>query len=406
MNSNSIDIFNAKPTIKAAGQSLYEDLEKLAKEILEAENKGEVTKMHALIDEYFEVMKIGENIAKGASGFINSIVNTPKEVIKISQRMYGIKKKELKIQYKICKYNYNAESQDKKIQTPTVTMVCTDGKNIESYMMERVDGQTLGDYISKNKKEISEDKKRNIFMQIYKQFSNIESAKIYHGDIKLDNMIIDTKGVIHIIDWGCAQDLDAATFKIVGNGNKLSVPHIVSIKYLSHYIGMETYLRERYCAVNPEFFDPDIINNYFDHDVVKLDPSYLTQFACVMSFYDFENGGFLPKNIQKYNDFKYALEAFSSVELNEIANALCGNKNFKYTTKIGELLQNKPVQEQFQLIKRMGLEKCEENKKINNAAYAKYLDSKKEQENEKSALGSQQNPKELDKKKEQQFMKE
>jgi serine/threonine protein kinase len=65
--------------------------------------------------------------------------------------------------------------------------------------MEWIDGSTLGDYL-KNK-NISKNKKLNMFIDICSALEHAHSRNIIHGDIKPSNIIIDEIGRAKLIDF-------------------------------------------------------------------------------------------------------------------------------------------------------------------------------------------------------------
>ncbi|KAI7866771.1 kinase-like domain-containing protein [Spinellus fusiger] len=65
------------------------------------------------------------------------------------------------------------------------------------------DGMNLFDYIEINK-HISEIKVKMIFRQIVEAVHHLHKNKIVHRDIKDENIIIDSRDRIQLIDFGCA----------------------------------------------------------------------------------------------------------------------------------------------------------------------------------------------------------
>ncbi|RCH93541.1 hypothetical protein CU098_007725 [Rhizopus stolonifer] len=65
------------------------------------------------------------------------------------------------------------------------------------------DGMDLFDYIELDKK-MTEDEIRHIFYQIASAVKHLHTHRIVHRDIKDENVILDQKGTIHLIDFGCA----------------------------------------------------------------------------------------------------------------------------------------------------------------------------------------------------------
>ncbi len=53
-------------------------------------------------------------------------------------------------------------------------------------------------------KEIPESKIKEIFIQIVEGVKYIHEKNYYHGDLKLENIVIDKDGHVRIIDFGLA----------------------------------------------------------------------------------------------------------------------------------------------------------------------------------------------------------
>ncbi|CAD5121723.1 DgyrCDS10204 [Dimorphilus gyrociliatus] len=70
-------------------------------------------------------------------------------------------------------------------------------------VMERPDPvKDLFDYISENVTALDEDKARDFFRQIVKIISQVHNAGVCHRDIKDENILVDSKGDLHLIDFG------------------------------------------------------------------------------------------------------------------------------------------------------------------------------------------------------------
>ena len=69
--------------------------------------------------------------------------------------------------------------------------------------MEHINGVSLLNYLkSKPNRKIDEEIVKNIFNQIISGIQYIHSKHISHGDIKLENLLIDSNNNIKIIDFG------------------------------------------------------------------------------------------------------------------------------------------------------------------------------------------------------------
>lgn len=69
--------------------------------------------------------------------------------------------------------------------------------------MDLVNGVSLLNFLkSQHERKIPEDKCKEIFFQIVKGVSYCHSLKICHRDIKLENIIVDNKNNVKLIDFG------------------------------------------------------------------------------------------------------------------------------------------------------------------------------------------------------------
>ena len=91
----------------------------------------------------------------------------------------------------------------KKIKHPNIVSLLQviETKTRGYLILELVEGQELYEYI-KNSGHIEEDEARQIFLQILSAVSYCHRHGIVHRDLKPDNIMIDNKGSIKIIDFG------------------------------------------------------------------------------------------------------------------------------------------------------------------------------------------------------------
>lgn len=69
--------------------------------------------------------------------------------------------------------------------------------------MELVEGESLLSYLkSQPERKLDENSTKNIFQQIISGMVYLHSKNIFHRDIKLENIIIQNKNLIKIIDFG------------------------------------------------------------------------------------------------------------------------------------------------------------------------------------------------------------
>lgn len=69
--------------------------------------------------------------------------------------------------------------------------------------LEHIPGGSLRDYLKrKNHKKINEAETKSFFGQIVDAVKYLHSKHIYHRDLKLENILLDYKKDIKIIDFG------------------------------------------------------------------------------------------------------------------------------------------------------------------------------------------------------------
>ncbi len=70
-------------------------------------------------------------------------------------------------------------------------------------MMEYINGETISDYLEKYPENLND-----IFKQVIEGFSYLESHKILHRDIRDNNILVDDKGIVKIIDFGFSKKIN------------------------------------------------------------------------------------------------------------------------------------------------------------------------------------------------------
>ena len=148
-----------------------------------------------------EAFEIGNQLGRGAYGKVFHAINkeTREEVaIKVYQRYHIIKQR--------CEHWLNNEILSlKKIKHENIIklyQVIETRKDV-NLVMELVNGQSLGDYIrSKKSRRLEEKEALRIFEQIVDGISYCHSLDIAHRDIKVDNVLLDEKTKVKLIDFG------------------------------------------------------------------------------------------------------------------------------------------------------------------------------------------------------------
>ena len=70
--------------------------------------------------------------------------------------------------------------------------------------MESIDGHEIDNYLRQHPENINE-----IFFQVIEGFTHLENRSILHRDIRPQNILVDTKGTVKIIDFGFGKQIQA-----------------------------------------------------------------------------------------------------------------------------------------------------------------------------------------------------
>ena len=84
------------------------------------------------------------------------------------------------------------------------------------YVMEYVEGESLADKMNAMGHPFSIDEVQNIFPQILDALTEIHSHQILHLDIKPGNIMIDSNGLIKLIDFGASKQLTSEETALTG----------------------------------------------------------------------------------------------------------------------------------------------------------------------------------------------
>lgn len=84
---------------------------------------------------------------------------------------------------------------------------------------------------------------RNWFAQVINALSYLRDARIVHRDLKAENVMLNAQGVLKLIDFGTAKDLENPQIKGSGNASRSKV--------FEDYVG------------TPQFMPPEVIENKF-----------------------------------------------------------------------------------------------------------------------------------------------
>eukprot|EP00826_Nyctotherus_ovalis_P063233 TRINITY_DN9255_c0_g1_i13.p1 TRINITY_DN9255_c0_g1~~TRINITY_DN9255_c0_g1_i13.p1 ORF type:complete len:412 (-),score=67.04 TRINITY_DN9255_c0_g1_i13:59-1294(-) len=167
--------------------------------------------------------KICEEIGKGSYAVVKKAIHTPsgtpvaikiygKMVLSHSQRRARLRQ-EILIMRKL------------KHQGIVKLYDCFQSADELYVVMELIEGQTLRKYLSlMPDKKLSEEKAISILKEIAVALNYCHLNEVLHRDIKLDNILMDKKGKIKLIDFG---------FSVIEKGNGKLTTHCGSLSYMS-----------------------------------------------------------------------------------------------------------------------------------------------------------------------------
>ena len=84
------------------------------------------------------------------------------------------------------------------------------------YVMEYVEGESLADKMNAMGHPFSNDEVQHIFPQILDALTEIHSHQILHLDIKPGNIMIDSEGLVKLIDFGASKQLTSEETALTG----------------------------------------------------------------------------------------------------------------------------------------------------------------------------------------------
>ena len=84
------------------------------------------------------------------------------------------------------------------------------------YVMEYVEGESLADRMNRIGHPLSIEDVQNIFPQILDALTEIHSHQILHLDIKPGNIMIDSNGLVKLIDFGASKQLTSEETALTG----------------------------------------------------------------------------------------------------------------------------------------------------------------------------------------------
>ncbi len=117
---------------------------------------------------------------------------------------------------------FNIESQAAaSLSHPNIVSIYDVGQSEEKHyiVMEFIEGKTLKEYIAEKKGNIYWKEATDIAMQICSALEHAHSKHIIHRDIKPQNIMINTEGVIKVTDFGIARAASGGTLTMEAMGS-------------------------------------------------------------------------------------------------------------------------------------------------------------------------------------------
>jgi serine/threonine protein kinase len=109
-----------------------------------------------------------------------------------------------------------------------VTDLIDEGDNV-AFVMEYLDGQTLKDYLD-SKGKLSDEEIKKLFIQMLDAVGYVHEQGLIHRDIKPSNFMISSKGVVKLLDFGIAKNMDitSAEYTQTGTTQNMGTPMYMS----------------------------------------------------------------------------------------------------------------------------------------------------------------------------------
>lgn len=76
------------------------------------------------------------------------------------------------------------------------------------YVMDYIDGENLKDRLARTKSSMSEAEVNGVLRQILDALSEVHAQGIWHMDLKPANVMLDSNGVVKLIDFGASKQFD------------------------------------------------------------------------------------------------------------------------------------------------------------------------------------------------------
>lgn len=83
-----------------------------------------------------------------------------------------------------------------------------DENNTAYYVMDYIDGESLAERIERTRKPLTESQTMDVLTQVLDALREVHSKGIWHLDIKPANIMMDSQGVVKLIDFGASKQGD------------------------------------------------------------------------------------------------------------------------------------------------------------------------------------------------------
>jgi serine/threonine protein kinase len=118
-----------------------------------------------------------------------------------------------------------------KMSHPNIIKVTDliDEGNTVAFVMEYIEGETLKEYIDR-KGKLSDEEIKNLFSQMLDAVGYVHDQNLVHRDIKPSNFMLDKKGIIKLMDFGIAKNMDitSSDYTHTGTNQNIGTPMYMS----------------------------------------------------------------------------------------------------------------------------------------------------------------------------------
>jgi cGMP-dependent protein kinase len=185
-------------------------------DLLDSNMLDHLIKKISLQDDFLvnlEDLRYIKNLGQGKFGYV-SLAQNGKNVFAVK----AVSKKSIEKQKILINYLKNERSILLSLDHQFIVKLVKTMKNDNFifFLMEYVNGVSFGNYLNKKTKLRSKEETQFYIGTLLLVVDYLNSKKIAHRDIKPDNIMIDEKGYLKLIDFGTAVVLKDVTYTIVG----------------------------------------------------------------------------------------------------------------------------------------------------------------------------------------------